>query len=209
MIKALLKLISAQVRTNICSCKGSYATGKENKFYQETSAPLGTWKDFIKSTLIRTILPSHKKQPLLEWSTESICLSSREFHIAVEQGWKTTSSARMARVIQEQGLPEIHLRYFQEPLGLTSSLPIKRSETVVLTRQANYLIDEADALVATEVSWADWTLMLPGDLLSSSTRQDGNNTASLLIVRKIQTPGTTKQEQAGTPGTVLLHLISF
>lgn len=58
----------------------------------------------------------------------------------------------MARVIQEQGLPEIHLSYFQEPLGLTSSLPIKRSETVVLTRQANYLIDEADALVATEVS---------------------------------------------------------
>lgn len=42
VIKDLLKLISAQVRTNICSCQGSYAIGKENKFYQETSAPLGT-----------------------------------------------------------------------------------------------------------------------------------------------------------------------
>lgn len=58
----------------------------------------------------------------------------------------------MARVIQEQGLSEIHSRYFQDPQGLTSSIPIKRSETLVLTRQANYLIDAADALVATEVS---------------------------------------------------------
>lgn len=115
----------------------------------------------------------------------------------------------MARLTQEQGLPEIHLRYFQDPLRLTSSLHINRSETLVLTRQANNLIDEADAQLATEITWADWTLILPGDLLSSSTRQDSNNTASLLIARKIQTPGTTKQEQAATPDMVLLHLISF
>lgn len=80
------------------------------------------------------------------------CLSSREFHAEVEQRLKKSSPARMARLTQEQGLPEIHLRYFQDPLRLTSSLHINRSETLVLTRQANNLIDEADAQLATEIT---------------------------------------------------------
>lgn len=71
--KPLLKLIFPQVRTNICSCKGTDAIEKENKFYQETSASLGTWKD-SKEYIHKIISPSHKKQSLRGWSTESVCL---------------------------------------------------------------------------------------------------------------------------------------
>lgn len=150
---------------------------------------------FIKSTLVRLFYHHTKSQLLLEWNTESVRLLEN-FMLGKNTRLKNNFSSQNGKGDSGARTAWNSLEVLPRPPGANQLSSYQEVRNTCLNKASKLCDRWGRCTVATEVSWADWTLMLPGDLLSSSTRLDSNNTASLLIVRKIQTPGTTKQEQA-------------